>query len=84
MKIKEDGYKVVIDNFVFEGQVEQDNFCSNCKFNLVYYDDFDTYFCPKCNSWIDQSVVTQNANTALNDQKNLYPTNSVTTITIEY
>ncbi|AVK84272.1 hypothetical protein C3943_12180 [Lysinibacillus sp. B2A1] len=53
MKIKEDGYKVIIDNFVFDGQVEQDNFCTKCKFNLVYYDDFDAYFCPKCNSWIE-------------------------------
>ncbi|MGE7114585.1 hypothetical protein [Lysinibacillus sp. NPDC047702] len=53
MKIKVDGYKVIIDNFVFDGQVEQDNFCSNCKFNLVYYDDFDAYFCPKCNSWLE-------------------------------
>lgn len=28
MKIKEDGYKVIIDNFVFDGQIKQDNFCS--------------------------------------------------------
>lgn len=44
--------EVKIDGFEFYGQIEQEKFCSNCKFNLVYYDDFDEYFCPKCNSWV--------------------------------
>lgn len=30
------------------GQIEREKYCSTCKFNLIYYDNFDTYFCPKC------------------------------------
>ncbi|WP_234417393.1 MULTISPECIES: hypothetical protein [unclassified Lysinibacillus] len=33
--------------------MEQNKFCTQCKSNLVYYDNFDTYFCPKCNSWTE-------------------------------
>jgi len=51
MKIKEVDSKVIIDDFEFYGQIEQEKYCPKCNFNLVYYDDFDTYFCPKCNSW---------------------------------
>ncbi|MGY3188992.1 hypothetical protein [Lysinibacillus sp. TE18511] len=52
MKITEDYGKVMIDDFEFYGEIKQEK-CSKCKFNLVYYDDFDSYFCPKCNSWIE-------------------------------
>lgn len=51
MKIIEYYVKVIIDGFEFYGQIEQNKFCSQCKSNVVYYDDFDAYFCPKCNSW---------------------------------
>lgn len=51
MKISEAYGKVIIDGFEFYGQLEENKFCSQCKSNLVYYDKFDTYFCPKCNSW---------------------------------
>lgn len=53
MKIVEKYGKVIIDNFEFYGQIEQDMYCTKCKFNLVYYDDFDAYFCPKCNRWTE-------------------------------
>lgn len=53
MEIKEVDSKVIVDDFEFYGQIEQEKYCSTCKFNLVYYDNFDTYFCPKCNSWIE-------------------------------
>lgn len=53
MKIIEVDSKVRIDDFEFYGQIEQEQFCNNCKSNIVYYDDFDTFFCPKCNSWIE-------------------------------
>lgn len=48
MEIKEEDGKVIIDHFELYGQIEREKYCSTCKFNLVYYDDFDTYFCPKC------------------------------------
>ena len=53
MKILEVDGKVIIDGFEFYGQIESNQFCSQCQSNLVYYDDFDTYFCPKCNSWTE-------------------------------
>ncbi|WP_397539108.1 hypothetical protein [Rummeliibacillus pycnus] len=52
MKIEvKDDDKVVIDGFEFYGHIEQEQFCSKCEFNLVYNEDFDAYFCPKCNYW---------------------------------
>ena len=53
MKIVEKDGQVIIDGFELYGQIEQNNFSSQCKSNSVYYDKFDTYFCPKCNSWTE-------------------------------
>ena len=55
MVIQELNGKVIIDDFEFYGHIEQGKFCSQCKSNLVYYDDFDTYFCPNCNSWTEST-----------------------------
>lgn len=60
MKIEEKFGKVIIDRFEFYGQIEERKFCSVCKFNLVYYDAFDTYFCPKCNNWTESKCVEPN------------------------
>ncbi|AMO33817.1 hypothetical protein J2D69_10340 [Lysinibacillus sphaericus] len=54
MKITEGYGKVMIDDFEFYGEMKQDK-CSKCKCNLLYYDDFDAYFCPKCNSWTEST-----------------------------
>lgn len=53
MEIKEVDSKVIIDGFEFYGQIEQEKCCSTCKFNLIYYDEYDAYFCLKCNRWIE-------------------------------
>ena len=55
MKIKEVDGKVIIDDFEIYGQIEQEKYCSKCDFHLIYYDDFDTYFCPECNSWMESA-----------------------------
>lgn len=60
MEIKEEDGKVIIDHFELYGQIEREKYCSTCKFNLVYYDDFDTYFCPKCNNWIESKCSDPN------------------------
>lgn len=52
MKITEGYGKVMIDDFEFYGEIKHDK-CSKCNYNLVYYDDFDSYFCPNCNSWTE-------------------------------
>lgn len=51
MKIVEVDDKVIIDDFEFYGHITPKQLCSKCKFHLVYYEDYDTYFCPKCNRW---------------------------------
>ena len=53
MEILEVDGKVIIDGFEFYGQIDQSKSCSQCKSNLVYYDDFDTYFCFIFNSWTE-------------------------------
>lgn len=60
MKITEKNGKVTIDGFEFYGQIEQGRSCSKCNSNLVYSDDFDTYFCPKCNSWTESKCSDPN------------------------
>lgn len=54
MKIEEkDDDKVIINDFEFYGHIDKNQSCSDCKFNLVYYEDFDAYFCPQCNNWTE-------------------------------
>jgi hypothetical protein len=53
MKIEEKDDKVLIDDFEIDGHIDEKRCCSNCKFNLVYYEDFDAYFCPNCNYWTE-------------------------------
>lgn len=55
MKIIEAYGKVTIDGFEFYGQIEENKYCSTCKANLVYYDDYDAYFCPNCNHWAEST-----------------------------
>lgn len=35
MEIKEVDSKVIVDDFAFYGQIEQEKYCSTCKFNLL-------------------------------------------------
>ncbi|MET0959326.1 MAG: hypothetical protein ABWX58_03270 [Psychrobacillus psychrotolerans] len=35
IEIKEDNSQVIIDDFEFYGQIEQEKYCSTCKFNLL-------------------------------------------------
>lgn len=53
MKIEEKNDLVIIDDVEIEGFIDKEQCCSICKFNLVYYEYFDAYFCPNCNSWTE-------------------------------
>ncbi|XRG80755.1 hypothetical protein V5E38_10825 [Rossellomorea sp. GAMAL-10_SWC] len=53
MKIVEKDDVVIIDGIEIEGFIDIEKFCSICKHNLAYYEDFDAYFCPKCNNWTE-------------------------------
>jgi hypothetical protein len=54
MKIEEKDDYVLIDNFEIDGFIDEEKFCLICKSNFIYYEDFDTYFCPKCNKWTEK------------------------------
>lgn len=53
MEITERNGKVTIDDIEFYGGIQQESHCTTCKSNLIYYDRFDSYFCPKCNRWTE-------------------------------
>lgn len=44
---------VISEALQLNGKTEQRNVCSLCNGNLVYCDDFDTYYCPQCNRWTE-------------------------------
>ncbi|MFE8700456.1 hypothetical protein ACFYKX_07515 [Cytobacillus sp. FJAT-54145] len=51
MKIVETEYSVIINGTEIEGFIDKEQTCSNCQANLIYYDEFDAYFCAYCNEW---------------------------------
>lgn len=53
MTIKETKTFVIIDGNEIEGFIDGERHCNMCKSHLVFYDDFDAYFCPKCNNWME-------------------------------
>ncbi|QCR33096.1 hypothetical protein [Lysinibacillus sp. SGAir0095] len=60
MKIVQVDDKVKIGDFEFYGHIAQKQWCSNCKANLVYYEEFDAYFCPECNEWTESKCSDPN------------------------
>lgn len=50
MNIKENKGKVIIDKFKIEGFIYDEK--HDCGTNIVYYEKYDSEFCPKCNIWI--------------------------------
>jgi hypothetical protein len=51
---KEDaGGRVLIDGYVIDGFVDDETHCRTCGGPRVYYDDYDAFFCPECNLWLE-------------------------------
>jgi hypothetical protein len=44
---------VRIDNVEFSGWIAKDRPCSICGASQIYHDDYDAYFCPTCNAWLE-------------------------------
>lgn len=53
MKIEEKDDFVIINGYEIDGFIDKIKHCSECKNSLIYYEDFDAYFCPNCNSWTE-------------------------------
>lgn len=67
MKIKEIDGIVIINNFeIDDGFVDEENCCMICKMNLIYYEDFDAYFCPICNRWTETKCNDSNCEYCVN------------------
>lgn len=52
MKIYEndDCDEVIINEFRMAGSIT-DAKCKKCNNNLIHSEEYDTFFCPKCNEW---------------------------------
>lgn len=53
-KIQEDAERgvVVIDEVAIPGHLDENRRCQ-CGSAQVYHDEFDAYFCPDCNLWLE-------------------------------
>lgn len=59
MKLVEDPVKGIVtidDAVIIEGQImdSSDYVCEKCKSEVIYYDQYDAMFCPKCNHWLEK------------------------------
>ena len=56
MKIEENEKEgiVKIENKIINGFLDAENKKhENCGTIRIYYEDYDDYFCPKCNKWLE-------------------------------
>ncbi len=44
---------VTIDGVCVPGHIDRERTCSACGSARIYHDDFDAYFCPACNTWLE-------------------------------
>jgi hypothetical protein len=54
MKIEETETSVIIDGYEIEGYIDKERNCHICNAHLVFFEDYDAYFCPYCNSWTEK------------------------------
>ena len=46
---------VEIDGVAIDGFLDQEKPCPKCFNPRVYASEFDTYFCPQCNVWLEKA-----------------------------
>lgn len=46
-----DACTVTINGTMIDGFIDESS--HSCGARRVYYDDFDAYFCPECNEWLE-------------------------------
>ncbi|WP_232490283.1 hypothetical protein [Neobacillus cucumis] len=85
MKIEvKDDDKVIINYFESYGHIYQDQSCSDCKFNLVYYEHLMLIFALNVITGLNPNAVILIVHTVLIALKNLYHTNNVLSLTGAY
>lgn len=52
--------KIILDNKWIIGGVVLDTRCYECKNNLLYFDKYDSDFCPECNIWVSPTCEDDN------------------------
>lgn len=58
--MEETDYSVIIDGYEVNGWIEENQKCKMCKFNFVYHEMYDAYFCPNCNEWAESKCNDKN------------------------
>lgn len=46
---------IIIGNQEIEGFIDDSKICLKCSQNQIYYDDYDSFFCPNCNIWLESA-----------------------------
>lgn len=54
MKIIELEDKVKIRRFSIYGFIDDIAKCNKCRGKRIYYEEYDSYFCPHCNIWLEE------------------------------
>lgn len=44
---------VEIEGHQISGWIDEDVRCKSCSASRIYYDDYDAFFCPECNVWLE-------------------------------
>ncbi|WP_090866196.1 hypothetical protein [Oceanobacillus limi] len=55
MKIKETESSVIINGYRIDGFIDHEMKCDTCHTNLVLYEHYDSFFCPRCNEWTENT-----------------------------
>ena len=55
MKVIELKDKVKVGRFSVSGFIDDIAKCKKCGKERIYYEEYDSYFCPHCNVWLEET-----------------------------
>ncbi|WP_042473598.1 hypothetical protein [Bacillus ndiopicus] len=53
MNIRQEDDYIIINGFKFEGEISNER-CKHCNSQKIRNDQYDAYFCPSCNTWLEE------------------------------
>ena len=53
MKIIETDETVVINGYEIEGHIDYELVCASCGCERIFHEMYDSFFCPRCNEWLE-------------------------------
>lgn len=54
MKIEETDTTAIINGYEIKGFIDEQQNCKICSTYLIYYENYDAYFCPRYNFWTEK------------------------------